>query len=88
MMEINPAVIYENDQVMCQVFSDREWKNFKAKLRRCGFRLSLYKEAFYHPNHWALVYGDQGPGDTWIFDDAFIALTTEAKETLDADPSP
>lgn len=75
---INPAQIYDLTMEFC---TRQESKNYRRRLRRRGFILSVCKEALYHPTHWknaGMAFPD-GPGDIWLINDAFKALTPEAR---------
>ena len=83
---INPAALYENDHFALGCFEDKDLHNMQRRLRRAGFKLSACKKAYFHPKHWrnkAFGFGKKDPGDTWIYEDAFKALTPEAKATLE-----
>ena len=58
------------------------------RLRYRGFKLSACGYAYYHPRHW-LSQGIggrsfRGPGDYWIYEDAFKARTPQARLALKA----
>ena len=84
-IDIKEEELYENDQVMNCIFDSKDWKNFQARLRRRGFKLSLNHEAYYHPKHWRLLRGNSKSliNCMWFHDDTFCALTKEARKTLD-----
>ena len=67
------------------VFDKNVKRNFQRRLRKLGFKRSIHGEAYYHPKHWKnahLSFGKNDPGDTWSYEDAFKAITTEAKKWL------
>lgn len=79
--------IYENDEIMSGCFTTQQLNNFKRRLRRRGFKLSLCRYAYYHPQHWLnkLMFDEKtfrGAGDHWIYEDSFKARTRAAKKAL------
>lgn len=80
--KINPCAIYDVTMEFCSVKESRNWH---ARLRRNGFKRSICKDAYYHPDHWenaAMTFEGGDPGDTWLFNDAFRAKTPDAKRWL------
>lgn len=79
--KIEECAIYDVSLVF---LPERELKNWRARLRRKGFKLSKCREAYYHPKHWEndFSFGKNDPGDFWIFSDAFKAKTEEAKNYI------
>lgn len=86
---IDIAGIYENDSLMLGTYSPRAHRNAQAVLRRRGFKLSVCKEAYYHPDHWdtsVMSFSDDpmhpDVGDTWIINDCFKAKSDLARQWL------
>ena len=79
---IVPARIYDTTMEFC---SEKVSRNWHARLRRHGFKRSTCGEAYYHPAHWksaAMSFGKGDPGDTWIMNDAFKAVSDLARAEL------
>lgn len=70
------------------VFDLKLKKNFVQRLRRRGFVKSIHGHAYYHPKHWknaSGLFGKKDPGDTWYEQDAFKAISKEAKKWIKED---
>lgn len=90
---IDVAAIYDTTMEFC---TERESRNWHARLRRAGFVRSSAGEAYFHPDHWlnqsigeridaklkGLKVTFRGPGDTWIMYDSFKARTSLARAWL------
>jgi len=84
-IKINPAALYENDELMAGTITEARHAKFTAELQQQGFVLSAGEEAYYHPKHWESgigTFGPGDPGDTWIYSACFRALTPEAHAYL------
>ena len=84
---INLAALYCTENGGGCILDETAFRRFTRRLRYRGFKLSPCKEAYFHPTHWisGADIGFKSPGDTWLFNDAFMARTPEARAHLEED---
>jgi hypothetical protein len=81
---INLAQIYQTSVSCAFIPDEAAHQRYIRRLRNAGFILSPYKEAYYHPKHWAVqdTKGYDNAESTWLFNDSFTWLTKDAKRWL------